>query len=151
MDNFKFYGVAMDAMYCVTTIDGKPFVQRIKEKIKSPPIKIGDILWGGDCIGISRMCLMTFHGNIGDNKKRSPELIDMLSYTGRTDWMVGLFLDEKEAEKCLGEKDCVVADPRYEKQTIAVLKAIEEYNVGNEDSLYRISSHPTMVFNYVCR
>ncbi|MFC1598810.1 hypothetical protein ACFL2U_02270 [Patescibacteria group bacterium] len=140
----EFFAVTYGGVYHVQAKkckDGIPIVSKIQSYRENKSIGLGDRLDGGSTVGIGTIGIQLYR----QSKGRRMEDTNTMNWGGGTSKIIGLFLDRNKAMAIKRRKkplkDC---DPRWKKDTMAVLEAIgDNHPVFVISTLHELSIEAT--------
>jgi hypothetical protein len=103
-----------------------PTVKKISGPDNPDLLPVGSCLEGGQLVGISDSGIYLF--NFTSKYKRAFERMNVRYFGGGTGAIVGLFLEQSEAQKCVASGSHSILDSRYHVQTHAVIDQIGDYH-----------------------
>jgi hypothetical protein len=135
----EFFAVTRGGVYHVQARknrNGVPYVTKIQSYRKNKSIGIGGCLAGGSTVGIGTIGIQLYR----QSKGRRMENTNTMNWGGGTSAIIGLFLDRKKAMSIKRRKKPLQnCDPRWKKDTLAVLQAI-----GDNHPVFVISTLPSL-------
>jgi len=125
----EFFAVTWTSLYRVACNENPGESTPIVEKMalrNNSNLPVGKRLRNGRFVGVRRDCICLYEDEQASDSRRPrpPEELSTYFYGGHTTPIVALFLRRRDAERCLRTGSTICLDPRWKKQTLAVVRAI---------------------------
>jgi hypothetical protein len=141
-----FYAVTTTSVYRATAKLGSPVrVEKIAlNRGATSKAAVGTLLRGGDMLSVGKQLIAFIPeggGILGPSVsvERDIARVNTHYWGGNTSSVVALFLEEKDALTCSESPDLVPCDPRWESQTVEVLRGI-----GSNHPVFSITNWPEL-------
>jgi len=128
----KFYAVTLSRSLYLVSDEKDSHKTPIVEKIAllgESRVLPGECLHNGELVGITRRGIFLYFKFYGQESTRSDKIqrledVNTYYWGGHSTYIVGLFLKESSARRCLNSKNLKICDSRWKNKTTEVLKLI---------------------------
>lgn len=140
----EFFAVTETSIYHVSDGTGMAVAQKIALHDASA-IGAGQILGGGTMVAICK-CLIAYipEGGGITSYERRIEMVNTRWWGGNSSPIIGLFKNKEDAYECFAEKSQKSCDPRWQAQTLEVLREI-----GEDHPHFSICHYPALALPIV--